>query len=597
MTRATVPDSFSWTQFRVLFRVIGRGEERIDAAGVGMSLGARGHGKRRLGAGLRRVMTLAAFLLLASLFFSMGLAMGFMGATPYAAFSFALVCFVVMTVLIGLYQAVNVLYFVRDLGYYLTLPLSSVTVMWAKLAHFLLMSTTNDLFVLPVGLGCLWALGAEPAAYVIMSVAFVLCALAVNLALVIICVPLMRFSRVARDKDRFSRAFGVLITVFALAVGVSSQFVFRGDGMGSLAAGAGSLASEGPSAVVMGLLCPPALVARPVIEGGSLEVAGGLVAMAALVALYAALLSLLARRWYFEGVQALQGAGGKRSSRRFEVSDLRAAVRTRGAFAANLARDWKMMARTPAFFNQFVLSPVLMPVYFVVIIVVSVVFGFSQAGDAGMDSDALLTMVPALTSAVTPGSEVLTWCALGVFGLAVFMGFSSYALVMAVSRDGEDFFYLRAMPMDWSAYLAAKLVPTTLMGAVPILVLMVALMVALRVPLVSVAYLATLYVAAIGALDLFSLGLGARFPRLHWENEAQLTKGGSAALIVYAGLLVAVLVMAVPALVAALPMLTGGVVAVPAAQAAALALQIGECVLAAWWALVRCAGPLGRREP
>ena len=87
-----------------------------------------------------------------------------------------------------------------------------------------------------------------------MTLAFLLSAVAVNLALVIICVPLMRFSRLAHDKDRFSRVFGALIVVFALAVGVGSQFALQGDGLASLASGSEQLLSGGVPAVVMGVL-------------------------------------------------------------------------------------------------------------------------------------------------------------------------------------------------------------------------------------------------------------------------------------------------------------------------------------------------------
>ena len=170
---------FSWRQFRVMLRVIMRGEQHLDSTGMG--LGSDGESRKglwgSLGAGARKVAMGLLFLLLAAMF------------------------------------SVNILYFVRDLGYYLTLPISATTIMWAKLAHFLGMSILSDLIILPVGLGCLLSAGAGPGAWVAMTLAFALCAVAVNLALVIICVPIMRFSRLAHDKDRFSRVFGGIIIV------------------------------------------------------------------------------------------------------------------------------------------------------------------------------------------------------------------------------------------------------------------------------------------------------------------------------------------------------------------------------------------------
>ena len=598
MARATASQGLSWRQFRVMLRVIRKGEQHLDSTGMGLGDDDAAEKRKglwgRLGAGARKVSMGFLFLLLAAMFFMMGYMLGEAGVTPYVAFSLCVVCLVGLTALTGLYQAVNILYFVRDLGYYLTLPISATTVMWAKLVHFLGMSLLGDLIILPVGLGCLLSNGAAPGVWVAMALAFALSAVAANLVLVIICVPIMRFSRVAHDKDRFSRIFGGLIVVLALAIGVGSQFALQGDGLASLASGSERLLAGGVPAVVMGILCPPSLLARPVVEGDALAVAGGLLGMLACVAVYAVVLSAVARRWYFEGVQALQGAGGKRG-RRVEGAELAQATRTRGAFAANLSRDWKTLVRVPVFFNQFVLSSLLMPLYFVVIMVVSGAVGVSQATEAGMDPAALLEMARSLTALLAFDSPALAWCAVGVLVFGLFLGFSSYSFTMGVSRDGEDFFFMRGLPMDWSAYLAAKFVAPYALSTVPMLALIVVALVILGVPAAAGLYLIGIYLGATVTLGLLSLGLGALFPRLTWDNEAQLVKGGAATLMVFAGLVVGAVVMALPALA-----LLGGalwnVLAVPGALGLALAIFVAECAALTWWVLCPCARSLSRRE-
>ncbi|HJA28304.1 MAG TPA: hypothetical protein IAA15_01840 [Candidatus Olsenella pullicola] len=597
MARAAA-QGFSWRQFKVMLRVVVKGEQHLDSTGMGIG-GDESAEKRKglwgkLGAGARKVAMGFLFLLVAVMFFMMGYLLGEMGTTPYLAFSLCVVCLVGLTVLTGLYQAVNILYFVRDLGYYLTLPISATTIMWAKLVHFLGMSLLGDLIILPVGLGCLLANGAAPGAWVAMVLAFALCAVAVNLALVIICVPIMRFSRLAHDKDLFSRVFGGLVIVLALAVGVGSQFAFRGDGLVSLASGSGELLSGGVPAVVVGVLCPPSLLAQPVIEGDVLGALAGLVGMLASVAVYAAILSSIARRWYFEGVQALQGAGGKRG-RRVEGTELAQATRTRGALAANLSRDWKMMVRVPVFFNQFVLSSLLMPLYFIAIFAVSGFVGVSQASDAGLDPAMLLEMARSLTGLFTFDSPALAWCAVGVLVFGLFLSFSSYSFTMGVSRDGEDFFFMRGLPMNWGAYLISKFVSPFLLSTMPMLVVIVAALVVLGVPAASGAYLVAIYLGATASLGLLSLGLGAFFPRLTWDNEAQLVKGGGATLMVFAGLLVGVVAMVLPAL-ALLGCSLWGVLEAPVALGLALAIFVVECAVLVWWVLGPCARHLSRLE-
>ena len=178
MARAAA-QGFSWKQFKVMLRVVIKGEQHLDSTGMGM--GDDGTERRHgfwgsLGAGARKVAMGFLFLLLAAVFFMMGCMLGEVGITPYQAFSLCVVSLVGLTALTGLYQAVNILYFVRDLGYYLTLPISATTIMWAKLAHFLGMSLLGDLIILPVGLGCLFSVGVAPGAWLTMALAFVLAA-------------------------------------------------------------------------------------------------------------------------------------------------------------------------------------------------------------------------------------------------------------------------------------------------------------------------------------------------------------------------------------------------------------------------------------
>ena len=127
------------------------------------------------------------------------------------------------------------------------------------------------------------------------------------------------------------------------------------------------------------------------------------------------------------------------------------------------------------------------------------------------------------------------------------------------------------------------------------LVLIVVALVVLGVPFAPGVYLVAVYLGATATLGLLSLGLGARFPRLTWDNEAQLVKGGGATLMVFAGLVVGAAVMALPAL-ALLGCTVWGVLEAPAALASALTIFVAEGAVLVWWVLGPCARSLSRRE-
>lgn len=83
---ATAAQGFSWRQFRVMLRVIMRGEQHLDSTGMGIG-GDEGSARKGfwggLGSGVRKVAMGFLFLLLAAVFFMMGYMMGEVGVTPY----------------------------------------------------------------------------------------------------------------------------------------------------------------------------------------------------------------------------------------------------------------------------------------------------------------------------------------------------------------------------------------------------------------------------------------------------------------------------------------------------------------------------------
>lgn len=588
-------DGFSWTQFRVLFRAMFKGENMVDSLGIN-SFGGGATAKRRrrltLTPWLSKAFQALLFAGLAVLLFFLGEQLAGQGPAPLLrALSVMLVLITLMT---GVYSAVNLLYYAKDNSYYLTLPVSPTALMWAKLVNYLVHAMLGGLILLPIGLGALWFQGAPAVDWVRMAAAFLIGSLTVNLAIAALCIVLLRFSRLARDKDRFSQAFGVIMMVVAIGLGIGIQFVVQGD---DAAAGALDALSrtfaEGPAAWALAVVCMPALVAEQIFSTSPLGVLAGFAASVLSLLVWVLLLSVLAGRWYLDGMRSFQGAGGRRSTRRFEADELASLVGARGPIATAFDRDWKTMLRTPVFFNQFVLSPLLMPVYFIAIFAV---VGFITATRDGADLTGIFEMIGAISAEITFGSFPLLVAAFGLLAFRVFMGMSGYGTALAVSRDGEDFFFLRALPVNWRAYLASKLLTSIHGDALVLLVIAILLLVA-RVPLASTGYLLLLLLAASLSLSLFALAQGAFFPRLHWENEAQVVKGGSAFIQVYLTMILGAVACALPGLILACPLFFEIDIPLDAALVGALIAQVLVALVLAWVVFVPAARSLSRREP
>lgn len=561
-------------RLRALIGAIRKGEESDDDF---LGLGGEGDSKAS-----RLASVTISFALFGIALFFAGLMLGENGVSVASGFDMVVVALVLISATMGFYTAVSSLFSASDLSFYMALPVSGQTILWAKLASFFMNAALMDAVTLPLGLGLLFGRGEGPLTWAAMIVAFILCALAVNVAMVLLVLPLMRFSKLAVDKDRFSRALGAVITL--VVVGISVAFSVARHSESALAVGAVASVAEGAVSVpavrvILTVLCPPSALGGVVFGAGGAAAFAGLLGMVAILAAYAALLNWCAGKWYFEAVRGLAGGAGTRSSKRYGAAELGAKVSGRSQFKAFVAVDVASLLRVPYFFNQFVLSQWLAPLILLVVSGFNLlrsgdVTSFDQLREAAGSCElgATMSLVPLAISML----------------FAVFTGIQSYACGRAVSRDGQDFFFFRTMPVNLRAYAKAKFVANELVGRVPVVVvLFVGMLVVGLPPLTALACIA-IYALSIACADLASLSVGMQSPKLDWESESELVKGNEAFGSIVACVVVTVLVMVLPALCLAAPIVLElevgpwsavAAVAVCALELAGIAsLAFGSCV-------------------
>lgn len=534
---------FDWAQFRALFGAIRKGEERADD-GMGKSGGT--------GGASRIVSLVFSFGMIAAMLLAGGLKLGQMGASVLTAFELSVVTLVAISLTMGFYTAVSSLFFSGDIAFYLALPVGGTTIVWAKLANYMAGMMAADLAVLPLSLGVLAGRGEGPVAWVLMVLAFLLCCVAVNVALVLVALPIVRFSKLVSDKDRFARFFGVVNVVFAVAIVVVAT-MGAGNSSGEVDAAAAASMVEGITSVPVArvafcLLCPPlALGGVAFGTGTALASALGVLGMAALTACYVALLSALSGRWYFDAARGMAGGSGSSSHGRYETAELAQAVDSRSQFKAFFSISVAQLVRVPAFFNQFVLSMWLVPA---VMTFSAVAGGVSEGGGSFEEIRAACAM---LTLGGVGGLVALCLAAF----LAFFCCMLSYVFMRSVSMDGQDFFLFRTMPCDFGSYLMARFVALTLVGRAPVMVLLLVAVLVMGLPVTTALSMVAFFALAVGACDLVALVIGARRPNLGWASESELSSSGEALVLLLLSLVLSLLVMALPLACAIVPLVLG----------------------------------------
>lgn len=530
-----------WAQFKALIWVIRKGEETDDdILGLGEDGGSR--------AG-RLVGMVISFILIAALMFMGGLFMGVSGASVVLGFNLIVGILVLVSLTMGFYTAVSSLFLVRDLSFYVALPVSGQTIMWAKFANYLMNAVLMDAAILPLGVGLLIGRGEGLLTLLFMVVAFILCALAVNVAMVLLVLPLMRFSKLAADKDRFSRALGAVITLVVVGISVASSIggqMGQGIDGAAVASVAQGVAASPAMRIILAILCPPSALGGVAFgEMGPVAFAG-LLGMVVLLGAYAALLNWCAGKWYFEAVRGLAGGAGGRSNKRYDAAELGSRVAGRSQLRAFVAVDAAQLFRVPYFFNQFVLSQWLVPIILVAVL------GFNFLRDSDLTS---FEQVRAAAAFCRIDTKIGLMPLVVTVLLAVFTGIQSYACGQAVARDGQDFFFFRTMPIDLRAYAKAKFVTNELVGRTPAALLLLVGMLVVGLPVLTTLVCFAIFVLSVACADLASLAVGMRAPRLDWESEAQLVKGNESFGAIFACIVITILVMVLPALCYVLPIL------------------------------------------
>ena len=499
-----------WATFRLLLWAMSRGDARRDDSAASGRL-------------VRKVLATLPLIAGVAFMFLVGVVAGTMSHDLVAGLRLTAAILVWMGLFSGMNQAANVLYYTSDINFYLVLPIDAGTIIWSRMLKFILPSFAGN-FALMLSFVLAWtiAAGSGPLAIALMVVAVLCVTLSSEFLMTMLVILLMRLSRFARDKDRFTKLFGIMEMLLTIVFGMWLQpQLARPTSLQQMTLQVTVTAMCAPALlVVLGVSCPPILLAEALFSSSPIYALASLVGMIALTLGMAMALWHVAGHLYLPGVRALgsMGAGlGKRTAlgegARARNPDLKGLLRQRGQFGANLARDWLQTVRCAYFFNKFILTQALAPLYFVCMMVLA-----ATARLQGRDAATILGLLRALAL----GPQGLDFSTLAVLGLVATTSFSTVTYMTAVSRDGRDFAYLRSLPMNWTAYLIGKLLPLLALATLPLLIVLLVVLAVLGLPLARVLYLVLLFLLDATLVGMLTFGVGARFPRLSWESEEQI---------------------------------------------------------------------------
>jgi len=438
----------------------------------------------------------------------------------------------ILIFLFGVLQSITTLYHDTSLEALLVLPVKPSVVIAAKMTQaFLPIALSVFLFTFP-GLVAHGLISGRPWSFYPQALLYVPLSMISPYAVVMsFLLIVMRYTKFARNKDRFQMVTSIIFVLLSLAFVFLLQTMPESDS-GELL----FLHQEGVAVFVTGAnrFIPSAWLGTAMLSSSAswpTMLYGVLLFIMALLLLV--LLFALANRLYLPGVLGVKGGASK--SKRHSRRSLSRLLRKRSPYRAIVNREWRLLFRTPAFFTQTILPILLMPPFFAIM--------FFVVFTRELPVEINLPLLSEIFFHTELWKDYLWIIALVVSGMSSFLSGSSTITATAISRQGKDFFYTKTMPVPAKTQLLAWMTPgysiTILLWSLIITVIGIIF----RPPLLFILFV--LFFALLNSTlpQFVTLFVDLKHPLLDWENEIQAVKNTRSVMVSAIGVFVYTLLL------------------------------------------------------
>ena len=217
--------------------------------------------------------------------------------------------------------------------------------------------------------------------------------------------------------------------------------------------------------------------------------------------------------------------------RRLTKEEVTRTVKSRNPVRTYAMIEWKKLYRTPAWFMNCVLMPLIWPIFMLGITLISVISSLGMAKATGflhtISADG--TIYHILRGELPVAIAVLT-----AAGIAVMVSMFCLISATAMSRKGSEYIYMKCIPMTYHDQIRAMLasgIIISLLGTLPYSLAFNIIAVAFGLHPATLLYTTAITVLFILFINYEQLLFDLTFPKLNWENETAAIKTNNRAMI------------------------------------------------------------------
>jgi len=419
-------------------------------------------------------------------------------------FGLSVVCVVIF--FFGIFYAMGIFYFSMDVENLLPLPFKPWHIMGAKFAVVLIYEYLTELiFFLPTII--VYGIKSSGGAlyYTYGVIIFLLLPIVPLVIASVINMIIMRFTNIAKNKDRFRLVGGLTAMCFGIGINIYSQRFAQNISQSEIT----KMFEQGNNSLVTlaTKMFPSTNIAvNSLINTNNIKGFINLILFAAITLAALMIFIILGQALYFKGVMGVSETSSKRKT--LSNSELIKSTAQNSSLKVYTLKELKLLFRTPIYFINCVIMNFLWPVFLLIPI-------FAQKGG----SSQLKMLTEFLQDSKSSG------IALGAFfAFMVFVSCSNAIATTAISREGKYLYILKYIPMKYKDQLMAKVLSAVVLGVAGMLLVCIIGLILLKLPLdlvllmIIVGFLGILFTSFIGIfIDL-------NFPRLNWDTEQKAVK-------------------------------------------------------------------------
>ena len=407
----------------------------------------------------------------------------------------------------GVFYVINIFYYSDDVENLLPLPLKPSEIIGAKFLVTVIYEYFTEIFLLlPILVVYALKSGAPFMYYVYGLVVFILVPFVPLTIASIIVMIIMRFTSIAKNRDRFKMVDGLIAMCIAIGSNIAIQnFVSKGIEPSELQAMFGK-GQNSMVELVSRIFPGTKFAALSIINNSNIQ---GIVNLLffVLIALVSFMIFLyLGELLYFKGVIGISENAAKR--KKVSSDELSRISVRKSPLKAYTIKELKLLFRTPIYFMNCILINILFPIILVI------PFITQSQSDSELDSLKVL---------VQSGNYE---------GIIVVVGFVASIMIStinsitstSISREGQNFYISKYLPVSYKTQIMAKVLSGIIISFIGVVAVLTSVTIFLGIPIHLAFLIAIISLFGIVCISFTGVLIDLFHPKLNWDNEQKAVK-------------------------------------------------------------------------